>query len=123
VSDGNPTFAGLLGAKVSHAFTPSSPWRVFVTAQHGDDVTYADPQLDVCGFVPRGGSGRGGRRFIRLLNAPVDDERYTWLFAGLSGRIRSSHVPPFAGVRSPLRAPGRVQPPIAGSSCCLLVSA
>jgi hypothetical protein len=40
VSDGNPTIAGLLGAKVPHAFTPGSPWRVFVTAQHGDNVTY-----------------------------------------------------------------------------------
>jgi hypothetical protein len=40
VSDGNPTVAGLLGAKVPHAFEPGSPWRVFVTAQHGDNVTY-----------------------------------------------------------------------------------
>jgi secreted PhoX family phosphatase len=40
VSDGNPTVAGLLGVKVPHAFAPGSPWRVFVTAQHGDNVTY-----------------------------------------------------------------------------------
>ena len=40
VSDGNPTVAGLLGVKVPHAFEPGSPWRVFVTAQHGDNVTY-----------------------------------------------------------------------------------
>jgi hypothetical protein len=40
VSDGNPTIAGLLGVQVPRAFTPGSPWRVFVTAQHGDNVTY-----------------------------------------------------------------------------------
>jgi len=40
VSDGNPTIAGLLGVKVPHAFAPGSPWRVFATAQHGDNVTY-----------------------------------------------------------------------------------
>jgi uncharacterized protein DUF839 len=40
VSDGNPTIAGLLGVNVPHAFAPGSPWRVFVTAQHGDNVTY-----------------------------------------------------------------------------------
>jgi hypothetical protein len=40
VSDGNPTIAGLLGVKVPHAFASGSPWRVFVTAQHGDNVTY-----------------------------------------------------------------------------------
>jgi len=40
VSDGNPTVAGLLGVKAPHAFRPGSPWRVFVTAQHGDNITY-----------------------------------------------------------------------------------
>lgn len=38
VSDGDPTPAGLLGAKVPRPFAHG--WRVFYTAQHGDNVTY-----------------------------------------------------------------------------------
>lgn len=38
VSDGDPTPAGLLGAKVPTPF--SNGWRVFYTQQHGDNVTY-----------------------------------------------------------------------------------
>lgn len=38
VSDGDPTAAGLLGAKVPTPF--SGGWRVFWTQQHGDNVTW-----------------------------------------------------------------------------------
>jgi len=38
VSDGDPTAQGLLGAKVPHALQDG--WRVFFTAQHGDNVTW-----------------------------------------------------------------------------------
>lgn len=38
VSDGDPTRAGLLGAKIPHPFHDG--WRVFYTQQHGDNVTY-----------------------------------------------------------------------------------
>jgi hypothetical protein len=38
VSDGDPTPAGLLGAKTPHPF--SDGWRVFWTAQHGDNATF-----------------------------------------------------------------------------------
>jgi hypothetical protein len=40
VSDGDPTAAGLFGKNVPNPWTAGSPWRVFVTAQHGDNVTY-----------------------------------------------------------------------------------
>jgi uncharacterized protein DUF839 len=40
VSNGDPSIKGLLGAAVPHPFTSGSPWRVFFTAQHGDNVTY-----------------------------------------------------------------------------------
>jgi len=38
VSDGDPTARGLLGAKVPQPFRAG--WRVFYTAQHGDNVTW-----------------------------------------------------------------------------------
>ena len=38
VSDGDPTPAGLLGAKVPTPF--ANGWRVFYTQQHGDNVTW-----------------------------------------------------------------------------------
>jgi hypothetical protein len=38
VSDGDPTPAGLLGAKKPHLF--SNGWRAFWTAQHGDNATF-----------------------------------------------------------------------------------
>jgi secreted PhoX family phosphatase len=38
ISDGDPTTAGLLGAKVPRLFTQG--WRVFWTQQHGDNVTW-----------------------------------------------------------------------------------
>lgn len=38
VSDGDPSAAGILGAKVPTPFT--SGWRVFWTQQHGDNVTW-----------------------------------------------------------------------------------
>jgi Bacterial protein of unknown function (DUF839) len=38
VSDGDPTTAGLLGAKTPQLFTKG--WRAFYTAQHGDNVTW-----------------------------------------------------------------------------------
>jgi hypothetical protein len=40
VSDGDPSIAGLLGAKVPHPWVTGSPWRVFFTAQHGDNDTW-----------------------------------------------------------------------------------
>jgi hypothetical protein len=40
VSNGDPSIKGLLGVAVPHPFTNDSPWRVFFTAQHGDNVTY-----------------------------------------------------------------------------------
>jgi hypothetical protein len=46
VSDGDPTPAGLLGAKKPHLF--SNGWRAFWTAQHGDNATFeiiADPSV------------------------------------------------------------------------------
>jgi hypothetical protein len=39
VSDGDPSVAGLLGARVPQPFR-GMRWRVFLTAQHGDNVTY-----------------------------------------------------------------------------------
>ena len=38
VSDGDPTPAGILGAKVPHPL--DSSWRTFWTQQHGDNVTW-----------------------------------------------------------------------------------
>jgi hypothetical protein len=38
VSDGDPTVHGLLGAKLPFALL--GDWRVFYTAQHGDNRTY-----------------------------------------------------------------------------------
>jgi hypothetical protein len=38
VSDGDPSPRGLLGEKRPHPFQDG--WRVFYTAQHGDNVTY-----------------------------------------------------------------------------------
>src|SRR5262245_61807521 len=38
ISDGDPTPAGVLGAKVPRPFDGS--WRVFYTQQHGDNITY-----------------------------------------------------------------------------------
>ena len=38
VSDGDPTAAGLLGAKVPTPFADG--WRVFYTQQHGDNITF-----------------------------------------------------------------------------------
>ncbi|MGZ4438701.1 MAG: alkaline phosphatase PhoX, partial [Nocardioidaceae bacterium] len=38
VSDGDPTVAGLLGAKVPDVHAPA--WRTFWTQQHGDNVTW-----------------------------------------------------------------------------------
>ncbi len=39
VSDGDPSVAGLLGVGVPQPFR-GMRWRVFLTAQHGDNVTY-----------------------------------------------------------------------------------
>jgi hypothetical protein len=44
-SDGDPTTAGILGAKVPRLFSPADGnaahrWRLFYTAQHGDNVTW-----------------------------------------------------------------------------------
>ncbi len=38
VSDGDPTPAGILGAKIPRPFNDG--WRVFYTQQHGDNATY-----------------------------------------------------------------------------------
>jgi hypothetical protein len=38
VSDGDPTFYGLLGAKIPRLFQQG--WRMFYTQQHGDNVTW-----------------------------------------------------------------------------------
>ncbi|WP_239380072.1 alkaline phosphatase PhoX [Frankia sp. CIT1] len=38
VSDGDPSIRGILGARVPDAFNKN--WRVFYTAQHGDNVTW-----------------------------------------------------------------------------------
>jgi hypothetical protein len=38
VSDGDPSAAGLLGAKVPELFQQG--WRWFYTQQHGDNATY-----------------------------------------------------------------------------------
>jgi len=38
ISDGDPTVAGLLGARTLNALV--GPWRVFYTQQHGDNTTY-----------------------------------------------------------------------------------
>jgi hypothetical protein len=43
-SDGDPTTAGILGAKIPRLFSPADGnaahrWRLFYTAQHGDNVT------------------------------------------------------------------------------------
>ena len=40
VSDGDASIAGLLGAEVPHPWVAGSPWRVFFTAQHGDNDTW-----------------------------------------------------------------------------------
>jgi hypothetical protein len=34
------SIAGLLGAEVPHPWVAGSPWRVFFTAQHGDNDTW-----------------------------------------------------------------------------------
>jgi hypothetical protein len=44
-SDGDPTTGGILGAKVPRLFSPADSnaanrWRLFYTAQHGDNVTW-----------------------------------------------------------------------------------
>jgi hypothetical protein len=39
VSDGDPTVAGLLGAKLPRP-TTSPAWRTFWTQQHGDNTTW-----------------------------------------------------------------------------------
>lgn len=44
VSDGDPTFRGLLGAKIPQPFDGS--WRVFYTQQHGDNVTWEIVRAD-----------------------------------------------------------------------------
>jgi hypothetical protein len=49
VSDGDPTPAGLLGAKKPRLFDQG--WRLFWTAQHGDNVTYE--------ILPEPGTGSG----------------------------------------------------------------
>jgi secreted PhoX family phosphatase len=57
VSDGDPTVNGLLGAKEPQPF--SHGWRVFWTAQHGDNVTFEIlPRAAVDRYVP--GHGPGG---------------------------------------------------------------
>jgi hypothetical protein len=38
MSDGDPTAAGILGAKLPKPFEHG--WRLFWTQQHGDNVTY-----------------------------------------------------------------------------------
>jgi hypothetical protein len=40
VSDGDPTRAGILGAKVPAPFASGGGWRVFFSQQHGDNPTY-----------------------------------------------------------------------------------
>jgi hypothetical protein len=40
VSDGDPTVAGILGAKVPAPVTSPSTWRTFWTQQHGDQTTW-----------------------------------------------------------------------------------
>ena len=50
VSDGDPSAAGLLGAKLPQPF--NGDWRVFWTQQHGDNVTWE---------ITRTGAGRDGR--------------------------------------------------------------
>jgi secreted PhoX family phosphatase len=40
ISDGDPSVAGILGAKTPGPLVAGSPWRGFYTAQHGDNVTY-----------------------------------------------------------------------------------
>ncbi len=52
VSNGDPSFAGILGAQDAKAFEHG--WRVFFTAQHGDNVTYE--------IVRDGASGNDGGR-------------------------------------------------------------
>jgi hypothetical protein len=44
-SDGDPSTGGILGAKVPRLFSPAdgnaaNRWRLFYTAQHGDNVTW-----------------------------------------------------------------------------------
>jgi hypothetical protein len=40
VSDGATGFDGILGAKVPFNAGARSPWRIFVTGQHGANITY-----------------------------------------------------------------------------------
>ena len=40
VSNGDASVAGLLGAEIPHPWVPGSSWRVFFTAQHGDNDTW-----------------------------------------------------------------------------------
>ena len=59
VSDGDPTASGLLGAKEPAPFTHG--WRVFWTAQHGDNVTFEILPDPVAGpYVS--GHGKGGNQ-------------------------------------------------------------
>jgi hypothetical protein len=61
VSDGDPTPAGLLGAKTPRPF--SKGWRVFWTAQHGDNVTFEIIPNPKFGFFSHGDDQqRRGRR-------------------------------------------------------------
>jgi hypothetical protein len=39
-SDGDPTVQGILGAKIPRPLTSGTAWRIFYTAQHGDNITY-----------------------------------------------------------------------------------
>ncbi len=62
VSDGDPTVAGILGAKVPQLFGGS--WRAFWTQQHGDNVTWEVSRADAVrpghGHSDQGHSGQGG---------------------------------------------------------------
>jgi len=61
VSDGDPSSAGLLGAKVPAPFTQG--WRVFFTQQHGDNVTYE--------VIPNA-TGTGSGNVVRLPSGGVE---------------------------------------------------
>jgi hypothetical protein len=39
-SDGDPSVHGILGAKIPSPLTKGTAWRIFYTAQHGNNVTY-----------------------------------------------------------------------------------
>jgi hypothetical protein len=60
VSDGDPTPAGLLGAKTPRPF--SKGWRVFWTAQHGDNATLEIIPNPSFGSFSRGDDKRGSHR-------------------------------------------------------------